>query len=75
MSHTIFTGVAKVMSPELTACSFLDLALICEVNGDLKMAEVAAAKAVQVKRDCQGTDFPEYKKYEEVLVRIKVKLV
>ncbi|KAF1849229.1 SET domain-containing protein [Cucurbitaria berberidis CBS 394.84] len=56
------------------ASVFLDLALVCEVSGDLKMAEVAAGKAVQVKKDCQGADFPDYKKYVEVLERVKVKL-
>ncbi|CAO2652075.1 Nn.00g003580.m01.CDS01 [Neocucurbitaria sp. VM-36] len=56
------------------ASVFLDIALICEVSGDLKMAEVAAAKAVQVKKDCQGADFPDHKKYEGVLARVKVKL-
>lgn len=53
---------------------FLDLALVCELKGDLKMAEVTAAKAVEVKQDCQGDDFPEFGKYEEVLKRIRVKL-
>lgn len=50
---------------------FLDIALICEVRRDVKMASVAAAKAVQVKKDCQGTDFPDYKNYAEVMERVR----
>lgn len=50
---------------------FLDIALICEVMDDLKMAEVAAVKAVQVKKDAQGDDFPDYKKYADVLDRVR----
>lgn len=53
---------------------FLDLALVCELNNDLKMAEVTAAKAVEVKKDCQGDDFPELDKYEGVLKRIQMKV-
>jgi hypothetical protein len=50
---------------------FLDIALICEVNGDLKMGVLAGEKAVQIKRDCQGVDFPDFKKYAEAVERIK----
>ncbi|KAF2818634.1 SET domain-containing protein [Ophiobolus disseminans] len=53
---------------------FLDIALVCEVHGDVEMAVVAGAKAVQVKRDCQGADFPDYSKYVDVLRRLKTKL-
>ncbi|KAF2867587.1 hypothetical protein BDV95DRAFT_502384, partial [Massariosphaeria phaeospora] len=52
---------------------FLDIALVSEVNGDLKTAFSAATKACAVKRNCQGTDFPEYKKYEAVYQRIATK--
>lgn len=38
------------------------------------MAAVTAAKAVKVKKDCQGEDFPEYAKYTAVLERISMKL-
>lgn len=38
------------------------------------MAKAAAVKAAQVKKDCQGVDFPNYKHYVEVLDRIKTKL-
>lgn len=38
------------------------------------MAEVAGIRAVQVKKDCQGTDFPNYDKYTDSLHRIKMKL-
>ena len=53
---------------------FLDVALVCEHRGDFKMAEVAGIRAVQVKKDCQGTDFPNYEKYTDSLHRIKMKL-
>ncbi|KAF1935876.1 SET domain-containing protein [Clathrospora elynae] len=53
---------------------FLDIALVCEFKGDFKMAEVAAARAVHAKKDCQGADFPDYDKYANVLHRIKDKL-
>jgi hypothetical protein len=53
---------------------FLDIALVCELKGDVKMAELTAAKAAQVKLDCQGADFPEYARYAAVLQRIKMKL-
>lgn len=32
-------------------------------------------KALEVKKDCQGDDFPEFGKYEEVLKRIQRKVV
>jgi len=54
----------------LTRCRFLDLALCCEKNGDYKMGTLTAIKAVKVKRDCQGKDFPDYQKFEDVLRRI-----
>jgi len=53
---------------------FLDVALVCEHRGDFKMTEVAGTRAVQVKKDCQGTDFPNYDKYADSLHRIKMKL-
>ncbi|CAA9961425.1 SET domain containing protein [Pyrenophora teres f. maculata] len=56
------------------AAVFLDIALVCEHRGDFKMAEVAGVRAVQVKKDCQGTDFPNYTKYADSLHRIKTKL-
>lgn len=56
---------------KLTSIRFLDIALVCEMKGDLKMAEVAAIKAVEVKKDCQGADFPNYNRYADVLHRIK----
>lgn len=49
---------------------FLDIALVCEVNDDLKNAEAAAVRAVEVKRDCQGDDYPDFDKYVEVLHRV-----
>jgi hypothetical protein len=53
---------------------FLDIALVCEIRGDVDMAEVAAGKAVEVKRDCQGVDFPNYSRYADVLDRVKSKV-
>lgn len=50
---------------------FLDIALVCEYNGDLKMGVVAGEKAVKIKRDCQGVDFPDFKRYAEAVERIK----
>lgn len=58
---------------KLTRYRFLDMALVCELKGDIKMALVTASKAVQVKKDCQGTDFPEYAKYAAVLERLNSK--
>jgi hypothetical protein len=56
------------------ASVYLDIALVCEVRGDGKMAAVTAAKAVQIKRECQGEDFPEYARYEGVLRRMRAGL-
>ncbi|XP_014552346.1 hypothetical protein COCVIDRAFT_110478 [Bipolaris victoriae FI3] len=56
------------------AAVYLDIALVCEHQNDLGMAKAAAVKAAQVKKDCQGVDFPNYKHYVEVLDRIKTKL-
>ncbi|RMZ70357.1 SET domain-containing 5 [Pyrenophora seminiperda CCB06] len=56
------------------AAAFLDIALVCEHKGDMKMAEAAGARAVQVKKDCQGTDIPNYGSYADSLHRIKMKL-
>lgn len=58
----------------IVCCSFLDLALVCEQKGDLKMAEMTAKKAIEVKQDSQGEDYPDLGKYEEVLKRIKMRL-
>ncbi|KAL5119642.1 hypothetical protein ACEQ8H_002488 [Pleosporales sp. CAS-2024a] len=53
---------------------FLDIALVCELKGEFKSGCMAADKAVQVKKDCQGEDYPDYDKYVEVLVRMRIKL-
>lgn len=50
---------------------FLDIALVCEVNGDLKMGVLASEKAVEIKKDSQGIDFADFKRYAEVVERIK----
>jgi hypothetical protein len=54
---------------------FLDIALICEFRGDIKMAELVAARAVETKKNCQGADFPNYARYAEVLSRIRSKML
>lgn len=50
---------------------FLDIALVCEVNGDFKMGVKAGEQALQVKKDAQGVDAVDYRKYGEVLERIR----
>lgn len=50
---------------------FLDIALVCEYSGDFKVGVLAGEKAVQIKKDCQGIDFPDFKKYAEAVERIK----
>jgi hypothetical protein len=52
---------------------FFDLALVCEAHGDYKMGVATGEKALQIKRDCQGSDFPDYHKYAEVVERIEMK--
>jgi hypothetical protein len=37
------------------------------------MAEVAATKAMEVKKDCQGDDFPNYVRFADVLSRLRAK--
>jgi hypothetical protein len=51
--------------------SFLDIALVCECNGDFRMGVLAGEKALQIKKDCQGVDFLDFKKYAEAVERIK----
>ncbi|KAJ4366708.1 hypothetical protein N0V95_000036 [Ascochyta clinopodiicola] len=50
---------------------FLDIALVCELNGDFKMGVLAGEKALQIKRDSQGVDCPGFKRYAEAVERIK----
>lgn len=50
---------------------FLDIALVCEFSGDFRMGVLAGEKALQIKKDCQGIDFPGFKRYAEVVERIK----
>jgi hypothetical protein len=57
----------------LTRCRFLDLALCCEFNGDFKIGTLTAAKALKVKKDCQGFDSRDYLKFKGVLQRISKK--
>jgi hypothetical protein len=38
------------------------------------MAVKAASKARQVKKDCQGADFPDFDNYTKVVQRVKSKL-
>jgi hypothetical protein len=55
------------------ACVFFDLALVCEVHGDYRMGVATGEKALQIKRDCEGTDSSEYQKYAAAVERIKMK--
>lgn len=57
----------------LTLIRFLDIALVCEIKGDMHMADVVATKALEVKRDCQGEDIPNYGRYADVVHRFKAK--
>ncbi|XPT01672.1 hypothetical protein M3J09_010802 [Ascochyta lentis] len=50
---------------------FLDIALVCELNDDFKMGVQAGEKALQIKKDSQGIDFPDFKRYAEAVERIK----
>ena len=50
------------------------MTLVCEIHSDFKMAVLTATKAVQIKKDCQGDDFPEFGKYVDVLHRNQKKL-
>ncbi|KAF2628500.1 SET domain-containing protein [Macroventuria anomochaeta] len=50
---------------------FFDIALVCEYNGDYKMGVLAGEKALQIKRGCQGIDFPNFKRHAEAVERIK----
>jgi hypothetical protein len=38
------------------------------------MARVAIKKAIEVKRNCQGEDFPNFYRYEQVLDRVQPKI-
>jgi hypothetical protein len=69
-----WSSTASVFANGLTWTRFLDIALVCELKGDLGMAELAGSKAVEVKRDCQGVNFPNYNRYTDVFDRIKSKL-
>jgi hypothetical protein len=54
------------------ACVFLDLALVCEIHGDYRMGAATGEKALQIKRDCEGSDSPEYQTYAAAVERIKM---
>ena len=53
------------------AAVFLDIALVCKCNADFNMGVKAGEKALQIKRDCQGVDFPDYSRYAEAVETIK----
>ncbi|KAH8722595.1 hypothetical protein GQ44DRAFT_828902 [Phaeosphaeriaceae sp. PMI808] len=59
-------------SPRL-ANVFLDVALLCEFAGDFSMAMMSATKAVGIKKNCQGEDFPDYHQYVMIMDRIRTK--
>jgi hypothetical protein len=54
------------------ACVFFDLALVCEVHGDYRMGAATGEKALQIKRDCEGSDSPDYQTYVVAVERIKM---
>lgn len=60
----------RIPVQRLTHYRFLDIALICEYNGDLKMGILAGEKALQIKKDSQGADSVDFHKYAEVLGHI-----
>jgi hypothetical protein len=41
----------------------------------MAMAVKSAVKARQVKKDCQGTDLPDFNNYTKVVQRVKAKLL
>ncbi|KAF2005660.1 SET domain-containing protein [Amniculicola lignicola CBS 123094] len=53
---------------------YVDIALICERQGNLVIAKATAEKALRVKLDCHGPDFPDLKNYTGVVRRIKKKI-
>ena len=52
---------------------FLDIALVCEINGDMRMARLSIDKAIEIKKNCQGVDFPNFGNYIVVQERIRKK--
>lgn len=50
------------------------MALLCEANKDFKFAKVCAQKALHMRLECQGPDFPDVKDHERVVERIKKSL-
>lgn len=58
---------ASMAIQRLTHYRFLDIALTCECNGDLKMGILAGEKALKIKKDSQGIDSKDFDKYAGVL--------
>lgn len=52
----------------------VDVALVCEANGDYKMALEAAVMAQEVKVMSQGEDSEGHEGFVEVVQRVKAKL-
>ncbi|KAF2740081.1 SET domain-containing protein [Polyplosphaeria fusca] len=58
----------------LLASAYLDLALVLEGHGELRMGKNAAEKALEVRVDCMGLDFDETEEFARVVHRISRKL-
>ncbi|KAF2122694.1 hypothetical protein BDV96DRAFT_608623 [Lophiotrema nucula] len=52
--------------------AYLDLGLFCESKGDLKMAQQATKKALKIRLDNMGSDYPDIKDYATVVKRINL---
>ncbi|KAF2202423.1 SET domain-containing protein, partial [Delitschia confertaspora ATCC 74209] len=56
------------------AATYMDIALVCEAQGDLKFAKKAAEKALQVSVDCYGLDHPTMMDHFILYERLKDKM-
>ncbi|KAF2275738.1 SET domain-containing protein [Westerdykella ornata] len=56
------------------ANTYLDIAIVCEKKGDLLLAKRSALKALRIKLETQGPDYPDIPKYQGVVQRIKRKM-
>ena len=52
--------------------AYLDLGLFCEAQGDLKMAQQVTKKALKIRLENVGPDYPDIKNYAEVVKRISL---
>jgi hypothetical protein len=58
----------------LTTYRYLDIALLSEQKGELQLAKQCALRALKIKLDCQGPDYPDVRNYTGVLQRINKKI-